>query len=164
LGLGWIEEPILCHDIAGHRALRQALRTPIALGESLNSRQQFLAYLQAEAVDVVQADVAFVGGITEWLKIAHLAQAFGKPAAPHFMMELSLHLLCGVQNGFMLEDVVGGSLTELGLLAEPIQVERGIGTPSQRPGHGIVLDWAAVRNHRLTPEEVRRGFSGGSKE
>jgi L-alanine-DL-glutamate epimerase-like enolase superfamily enzyme len=164
LGLGWIEEPILCHDIAGHRALRQTLRTPIALGESLYSRQQFLAYLQAEAVDVVQADVAFVGGITEWLKIAHLAQAFGKPAAPHFMMELSLHLLCGVQNGFMLEDVVGGSLTELGLLAEPIQVERGIGTPSQRPGHGIVLDWAAVRNHRLTPEEVRRGFSGGSKE
>ena len=163
LGLGWIEEPMLCHDIAGHHALRQAVRTPIALGESLYSRQQFLAYLQAEAVDVVQADVCFVGGITEWLKVAHLAQAYGKPVAPHFMMELSLHLLCGVQNGYMLEDVVGGSLSELGLLAEPIRVERGIGTPSPRPGHGIVLDWDAVRAHRLRPEDVRRGFSGGSK-
>jgi L-alanine-DL-glutamate epimerase-like enolase superfamily enzyme len=80
------------------------------------------------------------------------------------MMELSVHLLCGVQNGFMLEDVVGGSLTELGLLGEPIRVENGIGTPSPRPGHGIVLDWAAVRAHALTPEGVRRGFSGGSKD
>jgi L-alanine-DL-glutamate epimerase-like enolase superfamily enzyme len=163
LGLGWIEEPILCHDIAGHAALRRAVRTPIALGESLYSRQQFLAYLQAEAVDVVQADVCFVGGITEWLKVAHLAQAYGKPVAPHYMMELSLHLLCGVPNGFMLEDVVGGSLTELGLLAEPIRVERGIGVPSPRPGHGIVPDLAAVRAHRLSPEAVRRSFSGGSK-
>jgi hypothetical protein len=68
-----------------------------------------------------------------------------------------------VPNGFMLEDVVGGSLTELGLLAEPIRVERGIGVPSPRPGHGIVPDLAAVRAHRLSPEAVRRSFSGGSK-
>jgi len=64
----------------------------------------------------------------------------------------------------MLEDVVGGSLTELGLLAEPIRVERGIGTPSSRPGHGIVVDMAAVRAHALTPEGVRRGFSAASKD
>ena len=150
LGLGWIEEPIDWQDVAGHRALRQAIRTPVALGESLRSRQQFLEYLQAEAVDVVQPDVAFVGGITEWIKIAHLASAFGKTVAPHFMMELSLHLLCGIDNGFMLEDVVGGSLTELGLLAEPIRVEAGVGTPPDRPGHGMVFDIAAVRAHALT--------------
>lgn len=161
--LGWIEEPILYHDIAGHAALKRAIRTPIALGESLYCRQQFQQYLDAGAIDIVQADVAFVGGITEWLKIAHLASAFGRPVAPHFMMELSVHLLCGVQNAFMLENVVGGSLTELGLLEAPIVVEGGIGTPSDRPGHGIAVDWKAVKARELTPELARSTFSGGSK-
>lgn len=163
LGLGWIEEPTLYQDVEAHAALKRAIRTPVALGESLYSKQQVLQYLRAEAVDFVQADVAFVGGITEWLKIAHMANAFGKPVAPHYMMELSLPLLCGVQNAFMLEDVVGGSLTELGLLQEPIRVQGGMGVPSERPGHGIVLDWDAVAAHALTPERVRGSFSGGSK-
>lgn len=163
LGLAWIEEPLLCHDIAAHRALRQSMRTPVALGESLYSKSQFLAYLQAEAVDIVQADVAFVGGITEWIKVAHLAECFGKNVAPHFLMELSLQLLCGASNGLMLENVIGGSLTELGLLAEPIRIEGAVGIPSERPGHGIMLDWDAIRAHRLTPESVRASFKGGSK-
>ena len=163
LDLGWIEEPMLYQDINGHAALKRAITTPIALGESLYSREQVLAYLQADAVDFVQADVAFVGGITEWHKIAHLSQAFGRLVAPHFMMELSLHLLCGVQNSFMLENVVGGSLTELGLLAEPIVIKDGIGQPSQIPGHGLVFDWSAIARHALTSEGIRNNFSGGSK-
>ncbi|MDX6806192.1 mandelate racemase/muconate lactonizing enzyme family protein [Terrihabitans rhizophilus] len=161
--LGWIEEPLLYNDVPGHAALRRAIRTPIALGESLYSRHQVLEYLRADAVDIVQADVAFVGGITEWLKIAHLAQAFGRPVAPHFMMELSLHLLCGVPNAFMLENVIGGSLTELGLLEEPIAVVNGIGVPPDRPGHGIVLNKAALKPHELTGERARAAFMGGSK-
>ena len=163
LGLGWIEEPMLFDDIPAHIALKQAIRTPIALGESLHSRAQFLQYLQAGAVDFVQADVAFVGGLTEWLKIAHLAQIFGKPVAPHYMMELSLHMLCGVSNGFMLENVIGGSFTELGLLEEPIVIENGVGVPPSRPGHGIVFDRAALAAVRLRPEDLRAGFAGGSK-
>ena len=61
------------------------------------------------------------------------------------MMELSLQLLCGVQNSYMLEDVVGGGLTELGLLRTPIRVENGMGIPSDRPGHGIDINMDAVR-------------------
>ena len=161
--LGWIEEPILYQDIDGHARLRQAIRTPIALGESLYSRQQFLAYLRADAVDVVQADVAFVGGVTEWLKIAHLANAFGRKVAPHYMMELSLQLLCGVENAFLLEDVVGGSLTELGLLEESIRVDNGSATPPKRPGHGIVIDWTSVKARAVSSADVRIAFRGGSK-
>ncbi|MCA0757631.1 mandelate racemase/muconate lactonizing enzyme family protein [Paenibacillus sp. N4] len=163
LNLGWIEEPMLYQDIQGHRQLKQAIRTPIALGESMYSKQQFLEYLKADAVDIVQADVAFVGGITEWLKIAHLADAFGKPVAPHFMMELSLHLLCGVPNSYMLENVVGGSLTELGLLEIPIEVRGGMGVPSELPGHGIVFDRDALQKHLLDPAALRNTFAGGSK-
>lgn len=163
LNLGWIEEPLACHDVAGHAALKRSTTTPIALGESLYSKYQFLDYLRADAVDVIQADVAFVGGITEWLKIAHLAQTFGKQMAPHYMMELSLQLLCGAQNSFMLENVVGGSFTELGLLDEPIVVQNGRGMPPARPGHGMVFNKEALARHRLDPAEVRRGFAGGSK-
>lgn len=163
LHLGWIEEPLQYQDIQGHRQLKQAIRTPIALGESMYSKQQFLEYLRVDAVDVVQADVAFVGGITEWLKIAHLAHAFGKPVAPHFMMELSLHLLCGVQNSYMLENVVGGSLTELGLLEVPIIVQHGVGIPSTIPGHGIIFDRSALAPHLLDASRLRNTFAGGSK-
>lgn len=163
LGLGWIEEPMHYQDVRGHSLLKRAIRTPIALGESMYGKPQFLEYLKADAVDIVQADVAFVGGITEWLKIAHLADAFGKPVAPHFMMELSLHLLCGVKNSYMLENVVGGSLTELGLLEVPIEVDGGIGTPSDLPGHGIVFDREALKRHQLDPSVLRSTFAGGSK-
>ncbi len=163
LGLGWIEEPMSCDDVAGHAALKQTVKTPIALGESLYSRTQFLDYLRADAVDFVQADVAFVGGLTEWLKIAHLAQTFGRPVAPHYMMELSLHMLCGVPNAFMLENVIGGSFTELGLLEEPIVVEDAIGRPPSRPGHGIVFDRAALDRVALDPDGLKHAFSGGSK-
>ena len=162
LGLGWIEEPLLCHDINAHRLLKQSMRTPIALGESLYSKFQFLEYLKADAVDIVQADVAFVGGITEWMKIAHLAEAFGKPVAPHFMMELSLHLLCAVRNGYMLENVTGGSFTELGILEVPITVEGGVGKPSDLPGHGIVFDRSKLAQYEMRTDDVMT-FVGGSK-
>ena len=63
----------------------------------------------------------------------------------------------------MLENVVGGSLTELGLLAEPIVIKDGIGQSSQIPGHGLVFDWSAIARHALTSEGIRNNFSGGSK-
>jgi L-alanine-DL-glutamate epimerase-like enolase superfamily enzyme len=163
LNLGWIEEPILYHDIQGHRQLKRSIKTPIALGESMYSKYQFLEYLKMDAVDIVQADVAFVGGITEWHKIAHLANTFGKPVAPHFMMELSLHLLCGVQNSYMLENVVGGSLTELGLLEVPIIVSEGVGIPSDVPGHGIIFNKKALRAYLIDSSLIRNSFAGGSK-
>lgn len=162
-GLGWIEEPLAHTDVAGHVRLRAAVRTPIAGGESLHGRSQVLDYLRAEALDYVQADVAFIGGITEWLKIAHTAEMFGRPVAPHYMMELSLQLLCGVPNGFMLEDVVGGSFTELGLVSAPIRVENGVGIPPDRPGHGIVFDVDAVARHDIAADLARAPFAGGSK-
>lgn len=163
LGLGWVEEPINYLDVAGHVDLKRAMRTPIGLGESLYSRQQVLQYLSAGAVDFVQADVAFVGGITEWHKIAHLASAFGKPVAPHFMMELSVHLVCGVQNSYMLENVVGGSLADLGLVEAPVEIRDGHAYPSNRPGHGVVFDPRALKRHLLDRYTIGNVFLGGSK-
>jgi hypothetical protein len=70
--------------------------------------------------------------------------------APHFMMELSVHALCAVPNGLILEDLRGGSLTDLGILVEPMHVKQGELCPSTRPGHGIVLNAQALRPHEVT--------------
>ncbi len=146
----WLEEPLLADDRDGHTHVRQASGVPIAVGETLYTRYEFADYMRAGAVDIVQADIPRVGGFTEWMKIAKLAESFNLPVAPHFVMELSVHALCAVPNGLMLEDLQGGSLTDLGLLAEPIRVANGELAPPARPGHGIVFDPAALRRFEVT--------------
>ncbi len=146
----WLEEPLLADDWEGHAYVRKATGVPIAVGETLYTRYEIATYIRAGAVDVVQADICRVGGFTEWLKIAKLAESFNLSVAPHFMLELSVHGLCAVPNGLILEDLKGGSLTDMGMLAEPIQVKNGILAPPARPGHGIVFDWKALSRHEVT--------------
>lgn len=146
----WLEEPILADDIPGHAHARQSLGISIAVGETLFTRYQFADYIRAGAVDVVQADIARVGGFTEWLKIAKLAESYNLPVAPHFAMELAVHALCAVPNGLILEDVQGGSLTELGLLEEPFTLKNGVASPPARPGHGFVFNAAVLKRFEVT--------------
>jgi L-alanine-DL-glutamate epimerase-like enolase superfamily enzyme len=133
----WIEEPAPSEDIAAHAALRRKTAIPVAIGESLYSLEEFQAYLRADAVDVVQPDIARVGGLTPWLRIADLASAWARPVAPHFFAELSVHALCAIDNGLVLENVGGGSLFELGLAAAPVAIADGMATPSEASGHGV---------------------------
>jgi L-alanine-DL-glutamate epimerase-like enolase superfamily enzyme len=149
--LGWIEEPLSADDIEGHARLKRSMKTPLAIGESLYTKYQFADYLKNDAVDIIQADVGRVGGITEWIKIAHLADSYFRPVAPHFLMELSVSLLCAVPNGMILENVKGGSLNEMGVLQHPIIVENGVAKPPQIPGHGVIFD-----DKKLSPYRVDR--------
>jgi L-alanine-DL-glutamate epimerase-like enolase superfamily enzyme len=137
LDLTWVEEPLVSDDIAGHARLRTQIETPIGVGENVYNIFQFRDYLLAGAVDVVQADIVRVGGITPWLEIAALAQAFNRPMAPHFMMELSCQVLCATPNGWIAEDVEGGSLSALKGLHTPHELIDGYYTPSDTPGHGL---------------------------
>lgn len=142
--LAWLEEPLPPEDVAGHARLRSAVNIPIAVGETLFTKHRFAEYLRNEAVDIIQADVVRVGGITEWVKIAHLADAWGIPMAPHGVYELSVSLLCAAPNALIAEMITGGSLTELGLLREPILPQEGFGTPPKKPGHGVEFDENAL--------------------
>lgn len=138
--LRWVEEPLPAEDVDGHARLRRSLPVPIAVGENVYSSHRFREYLAQGACDVVQADVVRVGGITPWMEIAGLAQAFSVPMAPHFLLELSGQLLCCIPNGCLLEDVEGGSFTELGVLEQGLAVTGGRFVPPSRPGHGISFD------------------------
>lgn len=148
-GLLWVEEPLHAEDIVGYADLRRMIGMPLALGESLYTLHQFRDYLAANAMDIVQADVCRTGGITGWMSIAHLAAAYHRWLAPHYLPELSVGVLCGIQNGLMVEWVIGGSLTEMGVLQEPLRLENGIAYPFEAPGHGIRFDL-----EKLAPYEV----------
>lgn len=91
-GLAWIEEPLDAYDFEGHAALAQALDTPIASGEMLASAAEHLDLIRLGAVDIVQPDAPRVGGISQFQRILTFADAKGLGLAPHFAMELHLHL------------------------------------------------------------------------
>lgn len=149
-GVAWFEEPMPADDVSAHARLSAATRVPVAIGESLYSLSQFKDYLQSGACGVVQADVARVGGITPWLKVAHLAEAYNIPICPHFLMELHASLVCAVPNAPWLEYI-----PQLDLIApEGLRIEKGRAFPSHAPGIGVVWDQKAINRHGAMPPIV----------
>ena len=90
--LVWIEEPLDAYDAEGHAALALALDTPIATGEMLASVAEHERLIATRAFDIIQPDAPRVGGITQFLRLATLADQAGLDLAPHFAMEIHLHL------------------------------------------------------------------------
>jgi len=92
LELVWIEEPLDAYDAEGHADLARALDTPIATGEMLASVAEHERLIEARACDIIQPDAPRVGGITQFLRLMTLADQAGLDLAPHFAMEIHLHL------------------------------------------------------------------------
>jgi L-alanine-DL-glutamate epimerase-like enolase superfamily enzyme len=142
--IGWFEEPLPADDVDGHARLAAATTIPVAVGESLYSLSHFRDYLQRRACSIVQVDVARIGGITPWLKTAHLAEAFNVAVCPHFLMELHVALCCAAPNARWLEYIP--QLDDL--TREPMRIRDGWAEPSPAPGLGIAWDFEAIS--RLT--------------
>jgi L-alanine-DL-glutamate epimerase-like enolase superfamily enzyme len=145
LDLAWLEEPLPADDVAGHARLAAATAVPIAVGESLYSPGQFRDYLMQGACSVVQVDVARIGGVTPWLKVAHLAEAFGLAVAPHFLMELHVSLAAAVPNARWVEHIP--QLDEIAL--NDVTIHEGFALPPEEPGLGIEWNWAAIEERRV---------------
>ena len=90
--LVWIEEPLDAYDAEGHAQLAQALDTSIATGEMLSSVSEHISLIENRSVDIIQPDAPRIGGITPFLRLAALADQAGLQLAPHFAMEIHLHL------------------------------------------------------------------------
>lgn len=90
--LVWIEEPLDAYDFEGHAHLARVLDTPIATGEMLASVAEHKGLIAADGCDIIQPDAPRVGGITQFLRLAALADERGLGLAPHFAMEIHLHL------------------------------------------------------------------------
>src|SRR5690606_1667788 len=92
LDLVWIEEPLDAYDAEGHADLARALDTPIATGEMLASVAEHERLIEARACDIIQPDAPRVGGVTQFLRLMTFADRAGLDLAPHFAMEIHLHL------------------------------------------------------------------------
>ncbi|WP_449407201.1 mandelate racemase/muconate lactonizing enzyme family protein [Microbacterium maritypicum] len=136
----WFEEPLPAEDVEGHRLLARSTSVPIAVGESMYSLGHFREHLQRGGASIVQADVARVGGITPWLKIAHLAESFNARVAPHFLMELHVSLVCAIPNALYLEHI-----PQLrAVTTAEMRIDDGRGWAPPTPGLGIAWDEDAL--------------------
>lgn len=88
----WIEEPLDAYDFEGHAHLANVLDTPIATGEMLASVAEHKSLINADGCDIIQPDAPRIGGITQFLRLAALADERGLGLAPHFAMEIHLQL------------------------------------------------------------------------
>lgn len=145
--LFWFEEPLPAEDILGHAKIKTHTSIPIALGESLFTRQQFRDYIATDGVSIVQPDCCRCGGITEWLKVAHMADCHNMQVSPHFVMELHLPLVAAIPNGLFVEYIP--SLNAV--LREPLKLEDGCFRPSQEPGLGIAWDQDKLERYKVKP-------------
>ena len=143
--LFWIEDPAPTTNLQGLADVRQALRTPVMAGETLFGLHPFRPLFEAGAVDLVMPDIMRVGGITPYLKVAHMAEAFGIPCASHLMPEISAQVVAAVPNGLIVEYVPYA--TKLFRNCPPI--ENGDLVLSEQPGHGLELDDDFAKAHRI---------------
>ncbi len=146
--LVWIEEPLDAYDHAGHAALAAQFDTPIATGEMLTSAAEHADLIRHGAADYLMPDAPRVGGITPFLKIAAQADAAGLLLAPHFAMELHVHLAAAcpgepwVEHFDWLEP----------LFNERLQIADGRMLVPTRPGLGLSLSGQARAWTRQTAE------------
>ena len=145
--LAWIEEPLAADDIEGHVDLARAAAMPVAVGESLYSVRHFAEYIARGGASVIQVDAGRIGGITPWLKVAHMAECFDLPVCPHFLMELHVSLVCAVQNGRYVEYIP--QLDEI--TATGLRIENGRAHAPETAGLGIDWDLDALKA-RAVPE------------
>ncbi|MFF6960895.1 enolase C-terminal domain-like protein [Streptomyces sp. NPDC008317] len=149
-GLTWIEEPLDAYDAEGHAALAAALDTPIATGEMLASVAEHVALIDARACDIIQPDAPRVGGITQFLKLAALADHHRLQLAPHFAMEIHLHLAAAYPHEPWVEHFEWLEP----LFNERLEIRDGRMHLSDRPGLGFTL---TDRARAWTRESYRTG-------
>lgn len=141
----FLEAPLAPEDLAGHVDLARRSDLPVAVGEALRHRFEFLPWLRARAVGLVQPDVARTG-ITEAMAVADLAAAHHVPVAPHHSVGLGVALAAGLQVSAAVERLscfeFQPTATEVGrrILATPLPGgPDGFALPSA-PGLGVEVD------------------------
>ena len=143
--LFWFEEPTSKDDIDGYCQIAASTRIPIATGEREYTLGAFREFLSRGAAAIVQPDALRIGGLSQSLKVAHLAQAFHRPVAPHFYKEIDVHILAAVNNGMSLEYFPW--LDEL--LAHPLDVVNGMAKVPTRPGMSLEFKPEAIREFKV---------------
>ncbi len=144
-GIHWLEDPVNHQDLEGMGRLVSQLHVPIATGEHLYTLHEYAELFRARGAGVAIIDLARVGGITPWRRVAALAQAHNIPVCGHVLPEVHVQLLAAVPNGDLAEYVPRSE----GILRAMPRLEKGQMIAPKAPGLGLELDMAAVERCRV---------------
>lgn len=145
-GIDWLEEPVYPWDYAGCAEVARALDVPVASGENVSSVYAFRDMVDARAVDIIQADALYCGGITEWRRIAAYAAAHRLPVAPHGNAHIGAHCVGGVPNGLIVEvGMYAGRQGGRPPVVAPLQVKDGYIQLTDAAGFGFEIDRDAIK-------------------
>jgi L-alanine-DL-glutamate epimerase-like enolase superfamily enzyme len=145
VGLFWLEDVTAADDFAGLARVTAALKTPVAGGEYLWGIVPFRHMVEARSVDIVMVDIARVGGVSQWMKVAALAEAFNLPIVSHVMPEVLCHVVAACPNGLTVEYMPW----MLVLYEETPAIENGMLVLPTRPGLGLKFDEKVIAKFKV---------------
>ena len=155
-GVGWLEEPFPAMDHANYARARSLGRVPLAAGENHFTRYDFVRPLEEGTLGFVQPDLSKTGGVTETMRIAHLASAWKVSVNPHtsatgINMVASIHVLASVDNpGWFEGDVARHNPFRDDVVGTPYKLDAdGCVHPMTGPGLGVEVDEAFLAKHPL---------------
>ena len=143
--LFWLEDVTVFDDYQGLARVADALTTPIAAGEYVYGIAPFRQLLENRSVDIVMIDLVRVGGITQFLKVAGMAEAFNLPVVSHLIPEIQCHLIAGIPNGLTVEYMPW----TLRLFEETPKIVDGQIVVPDKPGLGLAFDKAAIAKYQV---------------
>jgi len=143
--LFWLEDPTTHDDYPGMARIADALTTPIAAGEYHYGIVPFRHLLEHRSIDIVMIDLLRVGGITQWMKVAGMAEAFNLPVVSHLVPEIHVHLVAAIPNGLTVEYMPW----TLNLYEQTPPIEGGQLVVPKEPGLGLAFDRAAMKRFQI---------------
>jgi L-alanine-DL-glutamate epimerase-like enolase superfamily enzyme len=157
----WIEEPFSPDDIENHSKLASCIETTVATGEIEAGRWRFKELMEKHAAEILQADAAVCGGISEWRRIAQTAASFGVTLSPHWFHDLHVHLVAATPNARFVEFFPDDQVLNFRkLLDRQLQVDQGALLLPQGPGLGFEFDEKAVATYAVEPNRVWTEIKG----
>lgn len=141
--LYWLEDVTTADDFQGLARVTDALVTPVCGGEYLYGPAPFRQMLETRSVDIVMIDLMRAGGITQWLKIAGMAEAYNLPVVSHLVPEIHVHLIAAIPNGLTVEYMPW----TFGIFEEVPVPNKGELAVPRKPGLGLKFDEAALRRY-----------------
>jgi L-alanine-DL-glutamate epimerase-like enolase superfamily enzyme len=145
IGLFWLEDVTTADDYAGLARVTAALKTPVAGGEYVWGIVPFRHMIEARSVDIVMVDIARVGGVSQWMKVAAMAEAFNLPIVSHVMPEVLCHMVAACPNGLTVEYMPW----MLALYEETPTIENGMLVLPSAPGLGLKFDEKAIAKFKV---------------
>ncbi len=147
--LFWFEEPVEPDDYEGQAQITHAGLVPIAAGENEYTRYGFKELINRRCVDILQPDALITGGITEFMKVAALAQASDFDIAPHGAQEVHIHLVAAIPNGLILEYYRDSTNAMHGKIwKDTLTIKDGYVYAPDRPGMGLDPNLDALKKWR----------------